>query len=50
MDSFFAVKTQKLVDEITAEMVVKKKEETKLRRAEKNKSKKLAAKGETKPQ
>lgn len=46
----FAVKTQKLVDEETAEMVIKKKEETKLRRAERNKSKKLAAKGATQPQ
>jgi len=38
----YAVKTQKLVDEADAEMVVKKKEEMKIRRAERSKSKKLA--------
>ena len=46
---FFAVKTQKLVDAEGAEMVVKKKEETKLRRAERLKAKKLA-KGLAQPQ
>ena len=39
---FFAVKTQKLVGAEGAEMVANKKEETKLRRAERNKTKKLA--------
>ncbi len=39
---FFAVKTQKLVDEDAAEMVEQKKEEMKARRAERNKMKKLA--------
>ena len=38
----YAVKTQKLVDETGAEMVINKKEETKLRRAERNKAKKHA--------
>lgn len=39
---FFAVKTQKLVGQEGAEMVARKKEETKLRRVERNKTKKLA--------
>lgn len=44
----FAVKTQKLVDEAGAELVAKKKEETKLRRAERSKTKKHA-KGSAQP-
>ena len=46
---FFAVKTLKLVDQEGADMVVKKKEETKLKRAERTKAKKLA-KGHAQPQ
>ena len=46
---FFAVKTQKLVGDEDAEMVVRKKEETKLRRQERSKAKKLA-KGHAQPQ
>ena len=45
----FAVKTQKLVDGEGAEMVVKKKEEMKLKRVERSKAKKLA-KGHAQPQ
>lgn len=41
---FYAVKTQKLVDEEGAELIIQKKEETKLRRSERNKSRKLAKK------
>ena len=41
---FYAVKTQKLVDEESAELVVQKKEETKQRRSERNKSRKQAKK------
>ena len=41
----FAVKTQKLVGEEDAELIAKKKEEMKNRRAERNKTKKLARKG-----
>ena len=46
---FFAVKTQKLVDDEGAEMVAKKKEEMKLKRVERSKAKKLA-KGHAQPQ
>ena len=38
----YAVKTQKLIDEADAEMIANKKEEMKIRRAERSKSKKLA--------
>ncbi|MBQ6856338.1 MAG: hypothetical protein IJO13_04460, partial [Lachnospiraceae bacterium] len=38
----YAVKTQKMVDEAGAELIAAKKEEVKIRRAERSKSKKLA--------
>lgn len=41
----FAVKTQKLVGEEEAALIAKKKEETRIRRAERNKTKKLAQRG-----
>ena len=42
----FAVKTQKLVSEEEAERIAQKKEETRIRRAERNKSKKMAQRGD----